>query len=73
MFAESLDKIHVAFCTHEEYSVEEVFLKARFENSETIPGTQKFHTIIPISKTKVLAKTFSNSTHESKLYKIMKH
>lgn len=71
LFARGLEKIHVEFCTHEEYFEEEVILKQRFESSITLPGTQKYHAFIPFSKTEIIAKIFSNAVDNPKPSKIM--
>lgn len=60
IFAQTLEKINVAFCDLEEYAKEEEFLRPRFNKAVTIPGTQTLHAFLPHSKTKIVAKIFSN-------------
>lgn len=60
-FAKNLEKIQVAFCSQSEYKQEERLLQARFRQAITIQGTHQLHAFIPISKKKLITKTFSNS------------
>lgn len=58
---ENIPKIKFEYCTNEDYSEEESFLKYRFKEAETIRGTQQFHTLIPHSLTEIKCKIFSLS------------
>jgi len=42
--------IHFEFCTSEDYKRAEAFLQERFQKSRTIPGTQKLHCFVPLTK-----------------------
>ena len=53
--------IHVEFCNNDEYKVEEALFSEIFNNSVTIEGTHQIHTVIPVPKTEVMSKLFSNS------------
>lgn len=50
------------YCTIQEHDSEEKLLKGRFLQALTIPGTLKLHCILPISKSKISAKTYSYAT-----------
>ena len=62
--AKNITSVHFEFSTQEEYIETETFLEDRFYQAVTIKGTQKLHAFIPIesSKSKILAKHFSNAT-----------
>lgn len=45
--------INFFYLKKHDIEVNDIFLKERFENSVTIPGTQKFHKFVPLSKTKI--------------------
>ena len=61
---QNIERVHFKYCTIDDYKQlqEEVFLEERLKISRTIPGTQKLHCFIPLSNTKILTKTFSNSS-----------
>ena len=61
MANQNLENMNVAYTTKEDYNEEAKLLEERFSNARPIPGTQKYHAIIPVEEGKVLAKTFSFS------------
>lgn len=65
---ENIKSIHFLFSTNEEHINEENFLKQRFEKAKTIPGTQKFHSFVPISHRQISTKVYSFSTENEKFY-----
>ena len=50
------------YCSLDEYKRQEIFLKDRFEQSRTIPGTRKLHCFIPLTRSMVSTKVYSFST-----------
>lgn len=58
---QNIPKIKFEYCTNEDYSEEESFLKYRLKEAETIKGTQQFHTFIPQSLTEMKCKIFSSN------------
>ena len=58
----NIPSIHFGYCTLSDYEAEERFLQSRFDKTRTIPGTRKFHSFIPVTKSKIAVKTFSSST-----------
>lgn len=73
LFAKDLEKLHVDYCSYEEYNTEKHMLQERFENSITVPGTQKLHAIIPFNKSEIKAKIFSNDIDRLKPLKVIKN
>ena len=59
--SENISNVVFSYCTTDDYSRVETLLQGRFQKSRTIPGTQKLHCFIPISKTTVSTKVYSNS------------
>ena len=59
---QNIERVHFKYCTIDDYTREEVFLEERLKISRTIPDAQKLHCFIPLSNTKILTKTFSNSS-----------
>jgi len=57
----SASTIVSTYCTTDDYKKAETFLEHRFQQSRTIPGTQKHHCFIPFRKDKLYTKLFSNS------------
>ena len=49
------------------YKKAETFLECRFQQSRTIPGTQKFHCFIPFKIDKLYIKVFSNSSTQKEV------
>lgn len=60
--SENISAMTFAYCTKDDYKHQEIFLRERFQQSRTIPGTQKLHCFIPITQNKLHAKVFSNSS-----------
>ena len=54
--SENIPAVSFSYCTTEDYKVAEAFLHDR-----TIPGTQMLHCFIPISKSTISTKVYSNS------------
>lgn len=61
----NISGIHFTFSTQEDHIESEIFLTERFKLSSTIKGTQKFHSFIPKSATKIAVKYFSEATASS--------
>lgn len=53
---EDISAINFQYCTSEEHDSEEKLLHLRFSQAHPIPGTQKLHSFVPLSKSKVLTK-----------------
>lgn len=54
--------MHFGFATLTEHEQEAKLLEDRLKRSRTVPGTQKVHSVIPVSSTAVEVKPFSSST-----------
>lgn len=68
---ENLDtKISFCFVTSEEYEKAENELSVIFDQTKSIPGTQKYHSFIPIGLDKVAVKIYSSSYDEPKIFDI---
>lgn len=65
-------KMSFCYVSIEEYDNAEKELKSIFNKSKPIPGTQKYHCFIPLSKTKIAAKLYSNSTDLPKQFDVYK-
>ena len=64
-FADSeIKQVSCQFATTEQYEQEAQFLKERFKDTRTIPGTQKLHYFCPLSKEKLTIRTFSSSAED---------
>ncbi len=50
------------YCSIEEYKREQATLERRFVRAQTIPGTRKVHSFVPISKDRLRTRFFSSST-----------
>lgn len=59
-----IKNVNCQFTTTEQYEQEADLLKDRFEEARTIPGTQKLHSFIPVSKEVVTVRFFSSSPVE---------
>ena len=60
--SDNIPGISFAYCTTDDYIKADSFLELRFQQSRTIPGTQKLHCFIPFQKDKLHTKVFSNSS-----------
>ena len=58
--SDNIPGISFAYCTTDDYKKADSFLELRFQQSRTIPGTQKLHCFIPFQKDKLHTKAFSN-------------
>lgn len=52
--------LKVEYFREKDYEEADEFLKNRFAEAQTIPGTRKYHFYLPVSKTKILVKEFSD-------------
>ena len=59
--SDNISTIVFTYCTTDDYKITESFLDNRFQKSKTIPGTQKLHCFIPLTKNTLHTKVFSNS------------
>ena len=59
--AVNLKSLHFKYCTTNDYGEEVTYLEERLKVIRTIPGTQELHYFIPLSKSIILSKKFSNS------------
>ena len=62
--------IKTTYCPSEEYEKELAHLQGRFEKAQTIPGTRKLHSFIPLSLEKIETRKFSAS-NISKVEKVV--
>ena len=60
--SENISAMAFTYCTTNDYKREEIFLHNQFQQSRTIPGTQKLHCFIPLAKNKLHSKVFSYSS-----------
>ena len=58
----TIPAVHFGYCSLVDYELEEKNIEERFAKSRTIPGTQKLHSFIPVSKDRITVKAFSSST-----------
>lgn len=58
---QNISLISFKYSTIDDYWMEEKKLKDRFEQSRTIPGTQKLHSFIPLTTNTLCTKIYSNS------------
>ncbi|CAH0546678.1 unnamed protein product [Brassicogethes aeneus] len=61
---ENIAGITFRFCTTADYETHAMYLEKRFAETLTIPGTQKVHSVIPVSKSKIMTKSFSLSLEQ---------
>lgn len=70
---EELTKLFFDFATTDEYESMASELNEQYNNAKTIQGTQKFHSFIPLSESKIIAKPYSNCAEEdAKIFEIVK-
>lgn len=62
---ENIDSMQFFFFNEAQYNKEEKILADRFLSTKAIPGTQKFHSFIPLSDKVLLTKVFSRSEQSS--------
>jgi hypothetical protein len=60
----NIPTIHFDYCSSDDYEAEKKNLEQRFLRAQTIPGTRKLHSFIPVSKDnyKLHVKQFSASS-----------
>ena len=59
---QNIKGVQIKYRTMDDYGQEEIFLEERLKISRTIPGTQKLHCFKSLSNTKILTRSFSNSS-----------
>lgn len=69
--SEKLPKTVFNYCSTQEYEEVKEYLKERFQNSHTIPGTRRLHSFVPLSRDtlKVRAYSFSSTSKDVKVTK----
>lgn len=65
-------KMAYCFVSAEEYNEAEKEFDTIFKKAKPIPGTQKFHSFIPISNHQIAVKLFSSCNDEPKLFNVFK-
>ncbi len=60
--AENIPTSFFKYCSLDDYKREEILLDRRFQQSRTIPGTQKIYSIISLTRSKVSTKVYSSLT-----------
>ena len=58
---DQLTKINFCYTTSEDYKVAAQELEKQYSVAKTIPGTQKYHSFIPISENQIEVRLYSNS------------
>ncbi len=58
----SIPAVYFEYCSNEDYEREERNLQGRFRNAQTIPGTRKLHSYVPISVDTLQVRPFSTCT-----------
>lgn len=70
---QELTKLSFGFATTEEYESMASELNELYNNAKSIQGTQKLHSFIPVSESKIKAKRYSNSTdNDAKIFDVLK-
>ena len=54
--SDNISTVVFNYCTTDDYKNAETFLECRFQQSRTIPGTQKLHCFIPFKIDRLYAK-----------------
>ena len=60
--AENVPATIYQYCSVDDYKKVAIFLEERFKQARTIPGTRRFHSFTPVSKTTISAKEYSSSS-----------
>ena len=60
--SEKVPKTVFNYCSTQEYEEVKEFLKERFQNSRTIPGTRRLHSFVPLSRNTLKVRVYSFST-----------
>lgn len=58
----NIPSCHFKYSTDKDYENHKEFLEIRHASARPIPGTQKLHCVIPVSRTAIQTKMYSNST-----------
>lgn len=56
---DNIAAINFEYCTNEEHDAEDKWLAEHFSLARPIPGTQKLHSFLPVSKTHIFTKIYS--------------
>lgn len=65
-------KMTYCFVNSSEYDEAEIKYDSIFKQAKPIPGTQKYHCFIPVSKNQIAAKLFSSSNDPPKIFNVLK-
>jgi hypothetical protein len=70
----STDNLNFDFVTENEYKEEEGLLSSRFATAETVCGTQKLHSLMPVKKAVLNTKTYYSSPNyaENRVITVLK-
>ena len=60
--SDNIPAVSFEYCSTEDYKREQAYLEEQFQRSQTIPGTHKLHSFVPISKDRVKVRVFSSSS-----------
>lgn len=66
----NITKLNFCYISNEQYTTTAEEFDELFKKAKTISGTQKFHSFVPIAHNKIMAKTYSNSNEEPKVFKL---
>ena len=58
----NIPAVFFEYCSTEDYKIEQTHLEERFQRTQTIPGTRKLHSFIPVSKHTVKTRVYSSSS-----------
>ena len=61
---ENISSINFKYCITQQYNDNENHLATHFDDTQTVPGTHRFHTVISISQTKQETKLYSLITEK---------
>lgn len=67
----NITKLNFCYVSTEQYIKMSEDLEEIYNNAKTIPGTQKFHSFLPIPGDKVKANRYSNSEDEPKIFSMI--
>jgi hypothetical protein len=67
----SITKLNFCYISNEQYVKMSEELEPLFKHAKTIPGTQKFHSFIPINSNQIAAKRYSNSEDDAKIFTVL--
>ena len=58
----NIPAVFFEYCSTEDYKIEQTHLEERFQRTQTIPGTRKLHSFVPVSKHTVKTRVYSSSS-----------